>query len=123
MLRDRWNTDNKLSERTPVATPGYASCQVLEGQYPDARDDIFAFACVTYVLLSGKHPFPKRTAVEACAQRLRPARPPRITNQQWRVLREGLRWERDRRPSDVQQWLDRFDLAGAAPRLPSCPCW
>jgi serine/threonine protein kinase len=121
ILRDRWNADSKLSERAPVATPGYASCQVLEGQYPDARDDIFAFACVAYVLLSGKHPFPNRTAVEACAQRLRPPRPPRLTNQQWRVLREGLRWERDRRPADVAQWLDRFDLAGAAPRLPKLP--
>jgi serine/threonine protein kinase len=118
ILRDRWNTDTRLSERAPVATPGYASCQLLEGQYPDARDDVFAFACVAYVLLSGRHPFPNRTAVEACAQRLRPPRPPRITNQQWRVLREGLRWERDRRPADVQQWLDRFDLTGAAPRLP-----
>ena len=121
ILRDRWSADSKLSERAPVATPGYASCQVLEGQYPDARDDIFAFACVAYVLLSGKHPFPNRTAVEACAQRLRPPRPRGITNQQWRVLREGLRWERDRRPADVQQWLDRFDLAGAAPRLPKLP--
>ena len=121
ILRDRWSADNKLTERAPVATPGYASCQVLEGQYPDARDDIFAFACVAYVLLSGKHPFPNRTAVEACAQRLRPPRPPRITNQQWRVLREGLRWERERRPADVQQWLDRFDLAAAAPRLPKLP--
>ena len=118
ILRDRWNTDTRLSERAPVATPGYASCQLLEGQYPDARDDVFAFACVAYVLLSGRHPFPNRTAVEASAQRLRPSRPPSITNQQWRVLREGLRWERDRRPTDVQQWLDRFDLTGAAPRLP-----
>ena len=121
ILRDRWNADNKLSERAPVATPGYASCQVLEGQYPDSRDDVFAFACVAYVLLSGRHPFPNRTAVEACAQRLRPSRPPRLTNQQWRVLREGLRWERDRRPADVAHWLDRFDLAGAAPRLPKLP--
>jgi serine/threonine protein kinase len=121
ILRDRWNAGNKLSERAPVATPGYASCQLLEGQYPDARDDVFAFACVAYVLLSGRHPFPNRTAVEACAQRLRPPRPPGITSQQWRVLREGLRWERDRRPADVQQWLDRFDLSGAAPRLPKLP--
>ena len=121
MLRGRWNTDNKLSERAPVATPGYASCQVLEGQYPDSRDDVFAFACVAYVLLSGRHPFPNRTAVEASAQRLRLSRPPSITNQQWRVLREALRWERDRRPTDVQQWLDRFGLAGAAPRLPNLP--
>ena len=120
ILRDGW-TAGRESAREPVATPGYASCQLLEGQYPDARDDVFAFACVAYVLLSGKHPFPNRTAVEACAQGLRPARPPGITSHQWGVLREGLRWERDRRPADVGEWLDRFDLTGAARQLPKLP--
>jgi serine/threonine protein kinase len=120
ILRDEWAAGRE-SLRDPVATPGYASCQLLEGQYPDARDDVFAFACVAYVLLSGKHPFPNRTAVEACAQGLRPARPPGITSHQWGVLREGLRWERDRRPADVGEWLDRFDLTGAARQLPKLP--
>jgi len=110
--------DAGQSQRTPVATPGYASCQLLEGQHPDVRDDLFAFACVAYLLLSGQHPFPRRTALEARAQRVRPPRPPGFTGRQWRVLREGLRWERERRPADVQQWLDRFGLAGAAPHLP-----
>ncbi len=111
--------DNELSQRAPVATAGYASCQLLEGQQPDARDDLFAFACVAYVLLSGRHPFPDCSAVEARAQALRPRRPPRLTGRQWRLLRQGLGWERDRRPSDVRQWLDKFDLTGAAVRLPS----
>src|SRR6266851_3920624 len=110
--------DGGLSQRAPVATPGYASCQLLEGQHPDARDDLFAFACVAYVLLSGQHPFPRLTAIEARVQRLRPSRPPGLTGRQWQVLREGLRWERERRPADVQKWLDRFGLAAAAPHLP-----
>ena len=121
LLRNRWLPDNESGDPGPVATPGYASCQLLEGQKPDARDDLFAFACVAYVLLSGRHPFPNRTALEARAQRLRPRRPPGLGGTQWRVLREGLRWERDRRPSDVQKWLRRFNLAGAAARLPALP--
>ena len=121
ILRDRWTADIELSEPAPVSPPGYASCQLLEGQHPDARDDVFAFACVAYAVLSGRHPFPGRTALDARAQRLRPRRPPGITARQWRVLREGLRWERDQRPSDVQKWLERFDGAGAAPRLPLLP--
>ena len=121
LLRDRWLPDNDSADPGPVTTPGYASCQLLEGQKPDARDDLFAFACVAYVLLSGRHPFPNRTALEARAQRLRPRRPPGLGAAQWRVLREGLRWERDRRPSDVQKWLRRFNLAGAAARLPALP--
>jgi serine/threonine protein kinase len=110
--------DAGLSQRAPVATPGYASCQLLNGQHPDARDDLFAFACVAYLLLSGQHPFPRLTAVEARAQRVRPPRPAGLTGREWQVLREGIRWERDRRPADVQKWLDRFGLAAAAPHLP-----
>ncbi len=121
LLRDRWLPDSESADPGPVATPGYASCQLLEGQKPDTRDDLFAFACVAYVLLSGRHPFPNRTALEARAQRLRPRCPPGLGGPQWRVLREGLRWERDRRPSDVQKWLRRFNLAGAAVRLPALP--
>jgi serine/threonine protein kinase len=121
VLRDRWTAGGGLAQRAPFATPGYASCQVIEGQTPDARDDLFAFACVSYLLLSGQHPFPGRTAVQARAKRVRPPRPPGLTSQQWRVLREALRWERDRRPADVQKWLDRFDLAAAASRLPPLP--
>lgn len=113
--------DDALPQHTPVATPGFASCQLLEGDRPDARDDVFAFACVAYVLLSGRHPFPNRSAAEARAQSLRPRRPKRLTDRQWRVLRQGLRWERERRPSDIRQWLLKFGLAGAAPRLPSLP--
>ena len=121
ILRDRWTADLELSDPAPMPPPCYASCQILEGQHPDVRDDIFAFACVAYAALSGRHPFPGRTALDARAQRARLRRPPGITGRQWRVLREGLRWERDRRPSDVQKWLDRFDVEGAAPRLPLLP--
>ncbi|GAC1329259.1 MAG: hypothetical protein NVSMB15_01530 [Steroidobacteraceae bacterium] len=121
ILLDRWAADIELSDTAPVAPPGYVSCQLLEGQQPDVRDDVFAFACLAYVLLAGQHPFPNRTAIEARAQRLRPRCPPGLSARQWRVLREGLRWERDERPSDLQKWLERFNLASAAPRLPALP--
>jgi serine/threonine protein kinase len=101
----------------PFATSSYASCQVLEGERADVRDDVFALACVAYVLLCGEHPFPKKTAIEARAARLIPRRPPKLTNQQWHGLRAGLRWEREDRPADMQQWLERLHLGGAAKHL------
>jgi hypothetical protein len=52
---------------------------------------------------------------------VRPRRPPGLAGPQWRALREGLRWDRDRRPADLRQWLNRFDLRGAAARLPALP--
>jgi serine/threonine protein kinase len=121
LLADRRTGESALSLRSPVATPGYASCQLLEGRPPDARDDLFAFACVAYLLLSGQHPFPRRTALEARAQQLRPHRPRGLSGRQWRVLAEGLSWARAERPPDIQEWLDDLGLRGAAPRLPGLP--
>jgi len=101
----------------PFATSAYASCQVLEGEPADARDDVFALACIAYLLLSGEHPFSKKTAIEARQANLSPRRPPKLTNRQWHALRAGLRWKREDRPANAQQWLERFDLRSAAKHL------
>jgi serine/threonine protein kinase len=101
------------------ATPGYASCQVLEGERPDARDDVFALACVAYRLLCGEHPFSEGSAVDARTAGSHARKPMKLTHRQWRVLREGLHWDREMRPRDVQQWLERLDLRGAAESLPA----
>jgi serine/threonine protein kinase len=102
-----------------VATPSYASCQVLEGEVADARDDVYALACVAYALLSGKHPFNDDTALVARTSRATPKRPNGLTARQWNALREGLRFDRERRPSDIRSWLGRLDLRAAVPRLPA----
>jgi serine/threonine protein kinase len=107
--------DHEMS--MPFATSGYTSCQVLEGEPADERDDVFALACVAYMLLSGEHPFSKKTAIEARQARFSPRRPPKLTNRQWQAIRAGLRWEREDRPANVQAWLERLDLSGAAKHL------
>jgi len=119
LLHAALNPDDELPQRAPVATLGYGSCQVLEGNPPDARDDLFAFACVAYLLLTGKQPFGQRSALEARTLRLKPRRPAALNGRQWRALRAGLHWDRARRPADVQEWLRRLDLHGAARRLPA----
>jgi serine/threonine protein kinase len=101
-----------------ISTPGYASFELLQGHHATARDDVFAFACIVFVLLSGSHPFPNRTAMETAARRRKPKRPGRLTDRQWRVLQEGLQWDREKRSPSVPVWLQRFDLSAAAPRLP-----
>jgi hypothetical protein len=106
------------SDRTPVATPRFASPQVLDGQQPDARDDVYSLACLSYLLLSGKHPFGEQTSLGAQEQRRRPSRPGGLTWKEWRALRTGLAFDRERRPSDVSQWLDAFDWSNAAAHLP-----
>jgi len=101
----------------PFSTSTYASCQVLEGERADARDDVFSLACIAYFLLSGSHPFPKTTAVEARAAKLRLRRPANLSGRQWRTLRSALRWERENRPADVQRWLSELGVSGAARKL------
>jgi serine/threonine protein kinase len=113
-----WISAFEAQPQPPVATPRYASCQVLEGQRPDARDDVYALACVAYVLLAGSHPFKDHTAVEARTLHLKPRRPPGLTGSQWHALRAGLSIERERRPSGLEDWLRRLDPRRNTRRLP-----
>jgi eukaryotic-like serine/threonine-protein kinase len=108
-------------ERTSVAAPRFASCLLLEGGLPDARDDLYAFACISYLLLAGKRPFGDRTAVEARDQRLTPARPSGLSRREWLTLRSGLSFDRERRPADVAIWSKGFEQRETAPRLPLLP--
>lgn len=89
-------------EADPVAgaaTRAYASPEVLAGQAPESRDDVFSLACVAYEMLAGRHPFGRRGADEARQTGLAIARPPGLSTQQWRGLSAGLAWSREERPT------------------------
>jgi serine/threonine protein kinase len=98
-------------------TPAYASCDLLEGREPDPRDDLFSFACLTYELLSGEHPFQMRRSTEARTLKIEPRRPAGLSGSQWRALQHGLSWDRADRPGSVREWLAALDL-GRAPLGP-----
>jgi non-specific serine/threonine protein kinase len=46
-------------------TPAYASYEMLEGLDSNIRDDVYALGCVIYEMCSGKHPFDRKSAIEA----------------------------------------------------------
>jgi serine/threonine protein kinase len=119
--RAPWISEFDSTRQIAVATPKYASCQLLEGEAADARDDVYALACIAYVLLMGHHPFHDNTALKARTLGITPRRPTGLSGRQWTALRAGLHFDREQRPSDMQAWLDRFDLRGAAVRLPELP--
>jgi len=112
-------TELDSPDQVAVATPMYASCQVLEGAVATASDDIYALACVAYLLLAGDHPFHDDNALKARSARRKPARPRGLHPGQWRALKAGLQFDRERRPIDTQAWLAQLDLRGAAPHLPA----
>jgi serine/threonine protein kinase len=105
----------------PVATPAFASCQVLAGQAPEPSDDLYSFACVAYMLLAGQHPFHRFVASEARKRRMNPRRPKGLSQVQWRALRAGLAWERTQRPAELRKWLDQLGVRAAAQYLPPMP--
>ena len=107
-MREPWIAEHALS--FPAATTAYASCERLEGAAPDVRDDVFSFACVAYELLSGEHPFGRRSALEARDQRHRPRRIRGLPRQQWRTLQRGLAWKRYDRLRSIGDLLEGLGL-------------
>ncbi|VXB29351.1 Protein kinase [Burkholderia sp. 8Y] len=89
-------------------TPAYASPEMLEHREPDPRDDIYALACITYELLTGKHPFDRVPATQAKSAGMKPQRPEQLGNKQWKALKAALAFEREARTPTVAQFLDEI---------------
>jgi serine/threonine protein kinase len=107
-LNEPWISESGMS--FDAATPTYASAERLSGKYPDSRDDIFSFACVAYEVLAGRHPFARKSAVDAREARLKPRRIRGLSGRQWRTLKQGLAWSRDDRPGTMHEMLDGLGM-------------
>jgi len=92
-------------------TPAYASAEMLEGEEPDPRDDIYALACVAYELLAGKHPFNKLPANTARDNNLLPAPVKTLKRKQMKGLMRGLAFSRENRSKDVAEFLEAVEGA------------
>ena len=112
-MAEPWISDMPIP---PAATPAYASCERLVGDLPDVRDDIFSFACLTYELLSGKHPFGRSSAVEARSEGLKPRRIRGLSHRQWRALKRALAFSREDRPGSMQELLEGLALPSGTSR-------
>lgn len=89
-------------------TPAYASLEMLEGETPDVRDDIYALGCIAYEMFTGYHPFNRVHANEARRQNLKPARIPNLPKRQWKVIEQSLAFERDDRIESVEEFWSQL---------------
>lgn len=94
--------------RLHAMTPSYASCEMFNLQDPDPRDDIYALACVTYEILTGKHPFDNLAAPQARAGNLKPKPVVGLNKRRNRALQHGLAFERDHRTPSVDRFLEEL---------------
>ncbi len=93
-------------------TPAYASLEMLEGQEPDTRDDIYALGCTAYELLTGKHPYKKQPANKASKNKLVPPYIKTLNKKQNRALAQVVAFRREDRSPSVEYFLE--ELAGKA---------
>ncbi len=89
-------------------TPAYAACEMFEGKEPAPQDDVYALGIVAYQCLTGRHPFDRKKAPIAEAQKMLLQRPDGLTRREWNALRHALAFRREERTADAQQFLDEF---------------
>lgn len=88
-------------------TPAYASPELVEGKDPSPQDDLFALACISYELLSSRHPFDRQklSLEELASYKLK--KPRSMPRRFWRVVKRNLRY--DPRYSSLELLHKRMD--------------
>jgi serine/threonine protein kinase len=86
-------------------TPAYASPEMVLNLEPDARDDIYALACVSYELLAGRHPFGRMPAQRAQRDGLTAPKIAGLSRRRMRALERGLEFDRSARTPSIREFL------------------
>lgn len=90
-------------------TPAYATVSMVEGGDPDVRDDIYALACVSYQVLTGQHPYRKRSALKARNAGMEVEPVEGLNRRQWRTMQRALSYEREDQPPSVEEFIDGLE--------------
>lgn len=95
---------------TPMGlTPSYASIDLLSGKTPSPSDDIYAYACVCYEVLTGKHPYHRERSDIAFTKQLVPKKIKSLNNHQWKALKKALALEKQNRTESIEKFLLEFN--------------
>ena len=84
--------------------------QMLGDADPDARDDVYALGVVAYELLSGRHPFGGRSALDAQLKGLSVEPIDDLSDEQNAALRAALECRREHRTGSIVELLEGLDI-------------
>jgi len=87
-------------------TPAYASLEMIQGKEPTPSDDIYALGCVTFELLTGKHPFDKVSAEVAEREGRRPPPVPGLTKRQYKALCDAVAFHGEQRLKNAVELVE-----------------
>ncbi len=82
---------------------------MLEHREPDPRDDIYALACITCELLTGRHPFDRLSAIQAREAGMKLHQPKSLGRGPWRALKAALSLDRETRTPAVARFLKEMN--------------
>ncbi|WP_339805674.1 serine/threonine-protein kinase [uncultured Marinobacter sp.] len=74
-------------------TPAYASPDLIAGKDPTPQDDLYALGCISFELLSTRHPFDREKVSERQLAKARLRKPRGMPARFWRVTRQQLRYQ------------------------------
>lgn len=103
---DNEDTEDNTDDNMPsMASPAYASPDILEKHDPEPSDDVYSLACTAYELLTGAHPFDYQTAIEARGANSTVKQLKGLNRRQWQTLKQALIFDRDQRTSTIKEFL------------------
>lgn len=107
---DKYAVQKNSDHSSPLSgfTPAYASFEQIEGQDPCPADDIFAFSCIIYELLSCKHPYQRIAANKVDLKKSPLKKPNHLNSFLWPTLKKGLAIKKEQRCDSIQKIISQF---------------
>ena len=93
-------------------TPSYASYEMFERQPTHPSDDVYALGLIAYEMLTGEHPFERKSAQQAEAEGLKPQRIRGLPAYQWKAIRKALALRRENRWQNAEAFRKAFTGSG-----------